>query len=225
MAQLVITTAKAVTPSAANTTLGVRAWLDGTLANLPWIEALTLEGRVFTANVGITTTPVAMSAAGIVLTAPSLTQVVPVGTTILPLEIAFYAEVIGTSAQVEMMAMSGKGGAVGSGGAAANYIANHRSDSPIANTTTIRGGADTSATALTTNINEFWRDGQQFGITKTSMSATVSSLDVNKWWWRRPDRGTGPVLVGDGTAQLMAYFTAQALTGFISYTFVQIPSY
>ena len=197
-----------------------RGLRDGTLAVAPWLEALALEGRVFLANSGTVTTPITFGAGALVTTAPDLTQTVPVGTTVLPIEIRIYMEAYGTDAIFECLAATGTGGVVGSGGSAITPVS-LRSDAPISNTTTIRG-SDTSATYMTTNVAELFHEGARFAITKTASSATVSAFDQNLFVWRRSSLWGGPVLYG--AAQLMVFAKSQAGAGFITYTYAQIPS-
>ena len=128
-------------------------------------------------------------------------------------------EAFGTTAQFEVMAAVGTGGA--SAGATACTITNLRTDAP--NTSTCTAGSDlTGGTYMTTNVSEFWRDGQQFAITKSAGSATAAASDPVKFEWKLSDAMTAPVMVG--ASQLAIVIGSQAGTGFCIVTWAEYPS-
>ena len=75
---------------------------------------------------------------------------------------------------------------------------------------------------MTTNVSEFWRDGQQFCVTKTTANATATASDPFTFTWRLIDSLTAPVCVG--ASQLMICQGSQAGTGFIEFIYAEYPS-
>lgn len=192
----------------------------GEIVTSEFITQAALDGRLFCASAGTLTTPITWTAtATIDGTKPLFFLSVPAGTTVIPVSIQLYMEAYGTNAQFECMAAVGTGGV--SAGATPVTITNLRTDSP--NTSTCTAGSDlTGATYMTTNISEFWRDGQQFAITKTTASATASASDPCKYIWKITDGLSMPVIVGAG--QLAVCQGSQAGTGFCIVTWAEYPS-
>ena len=199
-----------------------RAWPDGSLVFADFVMASVLEGRAFIANVGTVTTPITFGGgATITTTAPDFDLSVPVNTLVIPLEIVVYAEAFGTNAQFECMAAMGTGGAVAA--ATAVTPANLRADAPNATTCTARR-TSSGATYQTGNVSEFWRDGQQFAITKTTASATASVSDPNRFVWKWSDASAPPMLFSTSAISRLNVFVAgQAPTGFITVKWLELP--
>lgn len=198
----------------------VRALRDGTLLSADWIMAQTIRGRLMCAQAGLLTTAITWTAVATNdQTKPAVFIDVPLGTTILPIEISLYMEAYGTNAQFECEAITGTGG-VAAGGTAV-VITNMRSDAPYNSNCTATSN-NTGATACTTNVNAFWRDGQQFAITKTTAKADSSIYDPNKFAWRYKDGLYCPIVVGAG--QLMVTQGSQAGTGFCKIIFIEVPT-
>jgi hypothetical protein len=144
---------------------------------------------------------------------------VPLGTTVIPVSIDLYMEAFGTTAQFECLAAVGTGGV--SAGGSSMTITNLRTDAP--NTSACTATSDlTGATYMTTNLSEFWHDGQQFAITKSAGSATASASDPIKFSWSVKDALYTPVIVGAG--QLAVLQGSQAGTGFGHIIFVEVPT-
>lgn len=202
----------------------VRSTRDGAVFSAEWFEGLAQEGRVYVANVGTVTTPITFGAGVIDTTEPDMYVIVPLNTTIIPLELRIYMEAYGTNAQFECMASCGTGGSTTAPtGGTAVTPANARTDNPRASACTVYGNVDASgATYMTTNVAEFFRAGQQFAITKTTASATAAVDDPNLFIWRRKDMYAGPVVVG--AAQLAVFAASQAGTGFITLVYAEVPS-
>jgi hypothetical protein len=179
-----------------------------------------IDGRVFVASAGTLTTPITFtSTAAIDGTKAAFFLAVPVGYTVIPLEIVCYMEAFGTTAQFEIMASCGTGGVTA--GATTVGITNIRTDAPF--TSQCTAGSDlTGATYMTTNVSEFWRDGQQFTVTKSAGSATASVYDPAIFRWRVADAAYAPVLVG--ASQLGVFIGSQAGTGFVKCVFAEYPS-
>lgn len=200
--------------------MNARSTRDGALFTADWIMAMCLEGRVFCAQAGLLTTAITWTATATNdQTKPAVFIDVPSGTTIVPIEIQLYMEAFGTNAQFECEAITGTGG-VSAGGTAVS-ITNMRSDAPFTSLCTATSDI-TGGTACTTNVNAFWRDGQQFAITKSAGSATAAAGDPNKFVWRLTDGLYAPVVVGAG--QLMVTQGSQAGTGFCKVIFAEVPS-
>ena len=195
---------------------------DGTMTQAGWFQALALEGRVFVANIGSVTTPITFGAtATIDITKPAAWITVPSSVAILPIYIAAYMEVYGTSAQFEINAVIGTGGSRTSGGTAVTP-ANYRADNPIASACSAFAGNSTPVfVGSTTNLNEFWRDGAQFTITKTAGSATAAAGDQYKYVWTLKDAVVAPV--GVGACQLAVNQGSQAGQGFITIVYAELP--
>jgi hypothetical protein len=215
----------AVTPqrvTADGPTLYQQGTRDGAVFSADWLIARMMEGRVFCASAGTVTTPITWDAtATIDVTKPILWVSVPATVAVIPLEITLYMEAFGTNAQFECNAQVGTGGSRTSGGTALTPT-NLRSDKPVTSSCTVYGG-DSSPVFVgsTTNVSEFWRDGQQFAITKTTASATAAASDPNKFVWRLKDSGYGPI--GAGASQIAVHQGSQAGTGFCKMVWVEVP--
>jgi len=199
----------------------LRVTRDGAAVTQDWLLSAAVEGRVFVANAGTVTTPITWAAGTIVTTTPDFDLSVPAGTLVIPVEIRVYMEAFGSSAQFETMAAAGTGGA--QAGLTSITPKNLRADAPNASVCTA-GSDGTGATYMTGNVSEFWRDGQQFAMTKTAASATVAASDPNLFIWRYSDSGVAPVLYSSSAASRLNVFAAgQAGTGFITVTWVELP--
>jgi len=193
---------------------------DGTLFTQEWCQSMVLEGRVFCAQAGLLSTAITWTATATNdQTKPAMFLAVPSGTTVIPLYIAVYMEAFGLTAQSECEALTGTG-AVSAGGTAM-AITNMRSDAPITSLCTATSDI-TGGTAPTANISAFWRDGEQFTITKSAGSATAAVSDPHNFTWKRSDTIVAPVIKGAG--QLLVTQGSQAGTGFGKIIFIELPT-
>ena len=200
--------------------MDLRMTRDGAPFTADWLLGAALEGRVFCAQAGLLSTAITWTATATNdQTKPAVFLSVPSGTTIIPVSIELYMEAFGTTAQFECEAITGTGGVSASG--TAMVITNMRTDAPVSSTCTATSDI-TGGTACTANVNAFWRDGQQFAITKSAGSATAAASDPNKFAWKLSDSMVAPVVKGPG--QLMVTQGSQAGTGFCKVVFVEIPS-
>jgi len=200
--------------------MDLRMTRDGAAFGADWTLGLCLEGRVFCAQAGLLSTAITWTATATNdQTKPAMFLSVPSGTTVIPLEISLYMEAYGTTAQFECEALVGTG-AVSAGGTAM-AITNMRTDAPYTSNCTATSDI-TGGTAPTANISAFWRDGEQFAITKSAGSATVAVHDPIKWVWSWKDSLYVPVVVGP--AQLLVTQGSQAGTGFGKIIFVEVPT-
>ena len=181
------------------------------------IHQASLDGRVFVANAGTLTAPITFTSTSTIDgTKAAFFLAVPSGKTVIPLEIVCYMEVFGTTAQFEIMGAIGTGGVTA--GASAVTITSLRTDAPF--TSACTAGSDlTGATYMTGNVAEFWRDGQQFTVTKSAGSATVAVYDPCIFRWRYADAMYTPLLVG--ASQLGVFIGSQAGAGFIKCVFAE----
>ena len=191
----------------------------GELVSNDFIRQAALDGRMFSINCGTISTALTWTAtASLDRTKPMLSISVPSGTTIIPVSIELYMQAYGTNAAFEVMAEVGTGGTAQ--GTAVVPIC-LRTDAP--NTTTITAyELGTAATAPTASINEFWRDGQQFAITKTTAKADSSIYDPNRFTWSLLTSASMPVCVG--ASQLFISQGSNAGTGFLTVCYIEYPS-
>jgi hypothetical protein len=190
------------------------------IVNQAFIRQAAMEGRVYCASAGALSTPITWTATATAdYTKSALFGAVPSGVTVIPLSIDLYMEAFGTTAQFECVAAVGTGG-IPAGGSAVTPT-NMRTDAPNVSTTVWTSDL-TGGTACTTNVSEFWRDGQQFAITKTAGSATAAASDPIKFSWKLADSDAFPVIVGPG--QLEIAQGSQAGTGFCTVIYIEYPT-
>jgi len=192
---------------------------DGAPFSADWVLARCLEGRVFVANSGTVTSPASFGAGSIAEQEMDLFISVPSGTTIGILEVAIKMETFGTDAIFECMAKTGTGGTVGVGTSVTPR--NLRSDAPVTSLCTITGSATTSSGVALTGV-EFFRDGLARAKTITTFGSTATLKQ--KFVWNHKDAGYVPVVVGGTGTGCAVYAAAQAGTGFITVTYVEVPS-
>jgi hypothetical protein len=199
----------------------LRLLRDGSVSMADFVATACLEGRVYNVSAGVLTTPLATTAGAMTATTPDCALTVPNGTTVIPLEILFQLEDVGTDVIFEVMATTGAGGSVTTAGTA-YYPTNLRVDRPQASACTV-SAITITAVAPTSNFSEFWRDGVPKSITKTPNSATVSVLDhPYQWLWTYAKYGYFPVCVGP--SHLFTYSSTQAGHGFWKIKWIELPS-
>jgi hypothetical protein len=202
----------------------VRALRDGTLSTAAFFQALALEGRCFAANIGSLTTPATFAATPIDGTEPDIILEVPSGTTVLPISLTIQMEAYGTNAIFECMAAFGTGGSRGAatGGTAITPV-NLRTDAPRGSSCVCYSTIDdATATYLTANKVEFFRDGLQSAITKATAVNNIANADFVKFKWSAAESGFQPVLIG--ASQLFVNAMSQAGTGFMTLVWAELPS-
>jgi len=202
----------------------IRALRDGTISTGSLFQVLAIEGRMFQVTVGSLTGPSTFAASAIDGTEPDIIVEVPTGTTILPVSLQIYMEAYGTNAIFECLASYGTGGSRGAatGGSAVTPV-NLRSDSPYGSACTVYSTIDdATATYVTGNIVEFWRDGAQSAITKATAVANVANADFVKFEWSVAKYGFQPILVG--ASQLFVNAMSQAGTGYMKLVYAELPS-
>ena len=197
----------------------VRAMRDGSLMTQSWIMSQALQGRLYCAQAGLLTTAITWSATATNdQTKPAMLLDVPLGTTVIPLEISMYFEAFGTNALFEIAMLCGTG-AVQAGGTAMT-ITNMRTDAPY--TSVCKGWSDvTGGTAPTANISSFYASGTQL-ITTIASSDDASMRNTDLYKWSYTDSGYAPIV--KGAAQLLVTQGSQAGTGFGKIIYLELPT-
>ena len=198
-------------------TRGLRMLRDGTIGIADFIALLSLEGRVFTANVGFATTPVAFNAT-LTTTTFDLHVAVPSSVYIIPLELMVAYEVYGTTALQETVMQSGSGSVVGTTNTAVTPISSNVSTG-IASLCTIKQIAN-AGTALTTNIKELFRDTQQKVVTLATVTDIRDAAPYVKRWFAMQ---SGCLDIVGPSQQLVVWASAQAGQGYIMLKYAEIP--
>lgn len=199
-----------------------KGMLDGTAFTAGWLARMALEGRMYTVHAGTGTAPI--TGAGVyVNTTPDLDMSVPSGVCVVLTKLVINYETVGTSGLQEIVAAIGKGGVITPTSFDAVTITNHRLDLPNDSGVTA-GSTGTGATYMTSNVLEFYRNSPPMGITKTSQSATVTSIDPYRFEWSALQTGDWPIMYAtDGITRCNVFMGGQAPTGFITLTFVKPP--
>jgi hypothetical protein len=207
----------------------LRAIRDGSLSIANFAQTLALEGRVFIAQAGTATTPVTFGAGSIDTTEPDLVVEVPSGTVILPLYLSLHMEAYGSNAIFECIA------SYGTGGVAANYTCTHgaaitpvnmKAATGITSACTIHSGMNGSSwTYQTGSVVEFFRNGMQSAITKSTAVNNIANLDSPTGYlfeWSAKQTGVQPIVIG--AAALTVFAAAQASTGYIKLVYAELPT-
>ena len=201
--------------------LSWRGTRDGIPYVMAWEQAMAMEGRMFIGNAGTITAPQTWGAGSLLETEPDYFLDVPDNTTCVITRIEFTMEAFGAEGLFEFMAAMGTGGSAGTGTTAVT-ITNLRSDAPNASKCTATASAATgTATYMTTNISEFFRGSFAAAFT-VATAIDDSPVPPEHYVWSAADSGTYPVLVG--AAQMSVYAASVAGTGFMSVTWVELPS-
>ena len=203
--------------------LAVQGTRDGAIYTMDWGMAKALEGRVYVANAGSVTSELTFGAGDIDTTEPDLFLSVPLGTTVVPLEIRVKMQAYGTTLIFELMAATGTGGVAGTDTnlTYGTLWGNLRSDGPNSSLCTVGHSSAADATYMTTNVVEFWREGIMLAATTATGDDDSSKLGET-WVWNAKQAGWAPVLVG--ASQLMVFASSQAGKGFITIVYAEFPS-
>lgn len=205
-----------VTRVAENGEQYMRLLRDGTVGITDLVALWSLEGRVFTANVGTGTTASTFGGGTLDLTEHDLHVAVPSGTVIIPLEIDVIFDALGTAQLVEVCAQWGTGSVAGSGTSITPVSSNPNASRTSACTLT---SACATGTAFTSVKGEIWHDENPLGITV----ATVGQIRTDHVFrWKAKESGVYQI-VGE-SQQLGIFASAQAGTGFICLKYVELPT-
>ena len=197
----------------------LKALRDGTMTMADWVAALSLEGRIFTANAGTATTPITFGSTGLSTTEFDFHVAVPSGSVIIPLDLRVEMEVFGTSYITEIVMQSGKGSVVGAGTSITPVCSN--TNTGRTSSCTITAAATTSSgTAFTSENKEIFRAGYVLSVTPATAGASGGTLPT-VFTWRAKDSGILDV-VGP-SAQIGIWASSQAGTGFICLKYAELP--
>ena len=196
-----------------------RGLLDGTLATVPWVQALIMEGYGLSANYGnaanSATTVGTFGAGGIDLDEFDLLQTLPAAGSVGVIPILFQPvlEAVGTAAAVDLALCYGSGGVIAAG--ISVTPTNLRPDSSITSVTTIGGLGDDGGTVIT--VGSFiWRDGT------TALTGATTEYPLHNLYWSIAKEGFAPVIVG-ASRQIAGFASGQASTGYITYQWLEMP--
>ena len=204
---------------------GVRINRRGEVVDLNFIQQSVADGRVFAANGGRGSTVITFAGA-YDADAPDFFIHVPTGITIIPVRIEVIYEAVGTESTMEIIALASSTGdetATGTAVSQAN-IMNLRTDRPFVSACTVTVAID--AAGITDpnagNYIEFWKF--QRPLTDT-VATTENDRNPLVFTWSALSDGPAPVIVaGASGASLSVYAASQAGTGFITVTWIELPS-
>ena len=215
--------AKTIVRSGDGEDVSIRALLNGEIGIADYFAIKAMKGQMFNASsVSVTTATTWTATATIDITKPVLFVAVPSGKAIIPVFIMLYMEAFGSNAQFECQGVIGTGGSYTSGGTGITPVCTRSDVSNTSGCTVYAGGNTIVTVGQTAKLNYFWRDGQQFAITKTTASATASVSDPNRFVWRAKDEYN--INIAGPDSQLQVNQGSQAGTGFITLVYVEIPS-
>ncbi len=215
--------AKSVVRSGDGSDVSLRSLINGEIGVADYFFVQAMKGNMYyIGSSDVTTATTWTATATIDITKPILFVNVPSGKALIPVHIEVYMEAFGSNAQFEVQAVVGKGGSYTSGMTAITPV-NMRTDLSNASGLTCYAGGNTTVTVgQTSNLNVFWRDGQQFAITKTTASATASVSDPNKFVWDAVASNT--FVIAGPESQLQINQGSQAGTGFVKLIGIVIPA-
>lgn len=158
---------------------GLRMTRDGSPIVIPWMQALVLEGRVFAANFGTITTPIAGHTA-VDADQPEGAVRVPDGTIGIPLYLTGTVETGSTTLGVGGVMFAVSNIDVGNGTSTAVTPVNMRLDAPIAVASTVRSAYTGNGTDPLTAGNFIELDRQGFIL---DSDAATSGFVVPRLVW------------------------------------------
>ena len=215
--------AKSVVRSGDGIDTSLRTLLSGELAIADFFAIKALKGQMFNLSSVSVTTPTTWTAtAAIDITKPALFVSVPSDKALIPVSIMLYMEAFGANAQFECQAVIGTGGSYTSGGTTIVPVCTRSDLSNTSGLTVYAGGNTIVTVGQTGKLNYFWRDGEQFAITKTTASATASVTDPHRFLWSA--KQAGEIHIAGPDSQLQINQGSNAGTGFITLVCIVIPS-
>lgn len=198
------------------TVTGIRVTRDGSLIQVPWLQALCLEGRMFGVGYGATnlsaSTVGTFGAGGIDLGEFDLLQQIPATVAVLPVYFKVVLETIGTIAAVDILLAWGAGGIPGTDLDLVPY--NLRPGSSNVTACTLTGLDDGDGTDITL-AGYIYREGTT---ALTGVAATPAQLIPA---YTPMKAGFIPVI--EGARQIAGYASAQESAGFITYVWAELP--
>lgn len=200
--------------------IDLRTTRDGTPFTADWYIALALEGRCFTANHGVGTTPVAVTS-GYTAAKPDLYVIVPNNVVAIPLNLYITVEdTLAATAITDFIAVASGAATTGFAGATLT-IMNVRTDAPLTSGCTACGTVTgTATTPATGNYYEFWRP--QGGALIDNAAAAAGGYNAT-YQWNAKKAAAPPIIVGDGSLSVYVSTAAQASKVFLGATWAEIP--
>jgi len=197
----------------------LRALRDGTLVMASFVEAMCLEGRVFSVNSGTITSPGSHGDASIDSTEADLMVLAPDGTTIVPLEIVIQMEAYGADGIFEAMLACGLGGTLGTD----QDLTPTNINTGSGRTSNCTAGGESAADSVyhTSRVMELSRWGAAKAVT-VGTADDDSTVPPPNFIWRAKDEGYFPIIVGAGGFSV--YAAASTTTGFIMARWLEVPS-
>lgn len=201
------TTTKGRVGNGAN--VGVTGTRDGAIYVADYIQALAMEGRLFSVSHGTITTPITFLAYAV--KRPVFALDVPAGTAVIPTKIEVYLEA--AAGTVTEIVAGTVGNILGAGTSTALTPVSTRTDRPVTTGCSAYGNYTADSAAFTNDV-EFWRTG-----TPIAAAAGVPNL----FTWKVSD-GNPQVLVGASGLYLFVAATTTQATGFVNVTFAELPA-
>ena len=199
----------------------LRATRDGALFNADWFMGQSLAGTCYGVNTGIMTTPVTFSPV-VADTMPDVLVGVPTGTTIIPTYISVCFEDTGTVLAIDTFAVVAPTYDVTLTGTELTVM-NLRVDKPKSSLCTSYGTVTANGPTFESgNFIEFWRPygGLQEDAFNGSTNWVHQNVAGSIWTVRKAV--VPPICVGP--ASLGVFAGAQAGTGFITVTWIELPT-
>jgi hypothetical protein len=198
----------------------IRLGYGGETINIPWLQALVLEGRMFGVAYGAANNTVAtvgtFGAGAIDLDEFDLLQTVPATVAVLPAYYKVAFDAIGTIAAVHVALAWGQTGVITAGITCTPY--NLNTGSTLTSLCTVAGLGDDGGTACTVSGVIY----QEATTALTGVAATPAMLGYE---WSAGKAGFVPVIKGlvSPTRQVFGWAAAQGGTGFITYQWAELP--
>lgn len=207
---------QSVSRASDGTSIGLRATRDGSLVQIPWIQALCLEGRVYGtyhSAADLDATSIGTFGAGAIdadefdwhLSIPNTVAVMPIY-----VQVSYSA--IGTILTYGLTCAYGTGSVVSGGLALTEY--NVRPGSSNTSSCTATGITDDGGTALT-------EEGFFYNVSKLGVTSTATHSEGHIPPFSAADAPYVPVL--EGARQAVAWTPGQAGTGSILTNWIELP--
>ena len=189
--------------------------LDSALITVPYLQALVMDGRVFHARVGSSSTAITLDADW-ANTDPDISLDVPAGTTVIPLVVRVVLDAFGTDDLCEIITLCSSTLAAASAGTkftSVNYRLRHTRGSACS----VYVGP-TVTNSYAGNYFELSRDTYMHVQTMSAGEAGPP----NTFLWTYKKDGAVPLL--EGNASMATWAVSEAASGYIHYVWAEIPS-
>lgn len=200
----------------------LRSTRDGSVIQVPWVQALCLEGRVYGISYGAANLTLTIATFGtnasLALDETDLLQTIPETVAVIPVFFKVGFVGLGTAAEVSAVLAYGKGGVV-SGGVTSIIPYNYRPGSGNKSACTYVGLANKGGTVITL-------EGIIYHESSTALTGAANEPAQLGYEWSVEKAGYLPVMEGKPSTgrQVAAWaHSAQASTGYLSYVFAELP--